>query len=218
MAVIALGDAVIVLGADAVCGDDRHGVRHRVALHRALPLPVRVEAEVVRLRADGGRIEQDLGALQHHGARGFRVPLVPANADADRAGLRLPRLEAGVAGAEVVFLLIAGAVGDVALAIDAEDLAVGIGDRHAVVIARPILLEEGDRDHHLQRLGERGKRAAPQDARAEGRRSRTISGLAASGSRCPGTAPTAGRSARLGLPPRAPSASVLAILACMSWP
>src|SRR5512143_3720689 len=59
---------------------------------------------------------------------------------------RLPRLEAGVARAEVVFLLIARPVGDVALAIDAENLAAGIRHRHAVVIARTVLLEEGDGD------------------------------------------------------------------------
>ena len=68
--------------------------------------------------------------------------------------LRLPRLEAGVAGAEVVLLLIAGAVGDVALAIDAEDRPVGIGDGDAVVVARAVLLEERDGNDDAELGGE----------------------------------------------------------------
>ena len=68
--------------------------------------------------------------------------------------LRLPRLEAGVAGAEVVLLLVAGAVGDVALAVDAEDLSVGVGNGDAVVIARAVLLEERDGDDDLQLGGQ----------------------------------------------------------------
>ena len=43
-----------------------------------------------------------------------------------------------------------------ALAIDAEDLAVGIGDRHAVVVARAVLLEEGDRDDDSSSLASFG--------------------------------------------------------------
>ena len=66
-------------------------------------------------------------ASGYHWSQQMPTPIVPA--------LRLPRLEAGVAGPEIIFLLIAGAVGDVALAIDAEDLAVGIGHRHAVVVS-----------------------------------------------------------------------------------
>ena len=123
-------------------------------LHGPLPLQVRVEARVVRLRADGRRIEQHLGAGERHGARALGEPLVPADADADGAGLGLPRLEAGVAGAEVVLLLIAGAVGDVALAVDAQDLAVRIGNGDAVVIARAVLLEERDGDDDLELAGE----------------------------------------------------------------
>ena len=154
VAVIALRRAVVLLHADAVRGNHRHGIRHGMALHRALPARMRVERKIVGLGADGRGVEQNLGALQHHGARGLRVPLIPADADADRAGFGLPRLEAGVAGAEVIFLLIARTVGDMALAVDAEDLAVSIGNRHAVVVARAVLLEEGDGNDELQFLGE----------------------------------------------------------------
>ncbi len=77
-------------------------------------------------------------ASGYHWSQQMPTPMVPA--------LRRPGLEAGVAGPEVVLLLIAGAVGNVALAVDAEDGAVGVGDRHAVVIARAVLLEERDGD------------------------------------------------------------------------
>ena len=202
VAVIALRRAVVLLHADAVRGDHRHGIRHGMALHRALPARMRVEGEVVGLGADGRRVEQNLGALQHHGARGLRVPLIPADADADHAGLRLPRLEAGVAGAEVIFLLIARTVGDVALAVDAENLAVSVGNRHAVVVTRAVLLEEGDGNDELQFLGELLERTHATDARSQALPSRTISGPAASGSRCSGTAQAAARLGRRAWQPR----------------
>ncbi len=63
MAVIALSGAVVVLKPDAVRRYDRYGVRHRVTLHGALPLQMGIEARILRLRADGGRVEQDLCAL-----------------------------------------------------------------------------------------------------------------------------------------------------------
>ena len=78
------------------------------------------------------------------------IPLVPADADADRRVLGVPDLEARIAGAEVVFLLIAGAIRNVALAIEPKDLAIRIGNDDAVVVARTVLLEDRDGDHHLQ--------------------------------------------------------------------
>src|SRR6185437_16997175 len=115
-------------------------------LHGALPLQVGVEGGVVGLRADCRRIKEDFGTLQNHSAGAFRIPLIPADADADAAVLRRPGFEACVAGAEVILLLIAGAVGDMALAIDAEDFTVSIGNRDTVEIARAVLLEKRDRD------------------------------------------------------------------------
>ena len=76
-------EALAVFGADAVGGDHRHDVGHRVAHHRAAPQGRRVEIGVVRLGADRGRIEQELRAHQHHRPRGFGIPLVPADADAE---------------------------------------------------------------------------------------------------------------------------------------
>src|SRR5689334_6436447 len=101
----------------------------------------------MRFGADGGRVEEDLRAHQHHRARRLRIPLVPAYPDAERRLVwAVPDLEAGVAGAEVELLLVTGAVGDVALAIDAGDLPVRPDHGEAVVMVRPVELEEAGRD------------------------------------------------------------------------
>src|SRR5688572_22126198 len=102
-----------LFGPDAIRGDERHHVRRRVALHRALPVPARVERRVLRLRADRGREQENLGALQRHRARGLGEPLVPAHRDARRAEARRPDLEARVARREVELLVVARALGDV---------------------------------------------------------------------------------------------------------
>src|SRR5690606_17494276 len=109
-----------LLPADPVGGDERHQVRPGMALHDALPVAGGIELRVVRLRADGRRIEQDFRALQGHGARRLREPLVPADADADAARPCLPHPEAGIAGREIELLRIARPVRYVALAIVAE--------------------------------------------------------------------------------------------------
>ena len=56
----------------------------------------------------------------------------------------VPDLETRVAWPEIVFLLIAGPIWDVAFSINAEQRAVGIGHDEAVKIVRPLLLEDGD--------------------------------------------------------------------------
>ena len=168
-ALAGLGQGLV---ADAVRGDDRHGVGHGVALHRPLPRGGGVQGRVMRLRADGGRVHQDVGALQGHGAGGLGIPLVPADADADPAEAGAPDLEAGVAGTEIVLLLIAGAVRDVALAIDAQGLAVGVQHDHGVEVVRAFLLEDRDGDDHAQFLRHRlqldhGRMLAPRIGRGE---------------------------------------------------
>ena len=145
------------LGADTVGGDHRDDVGHRMALHDAAPGVAGVQAGVVGLAADGGGIEQHLGPHQGHGARGLRIPLVPADARADPAVAGLPDLEAGVARTEVVLLLIARPVGDVALAVDAEQGPVRVRHHQAVVVVRPLALVNGDGDHHAEFGRERGQ-------------------------------------------------------------
>src|SRR6185437_10983486 len=103
-----------------------------------------------RLGANGGRKEKQLRAQQGHGARGLRKPLVPADADPDPPEARRPDLEARIPGAEIALLLVAGAVGNVRLAIDPEGGAVGIQDGDRVEESRPRTLEEADGQHHRQ--------------------------------------------------------------------
>ena len=132
--------------ADPVGGDDGDDVGDGMADHRPAPQPRRVEIRVVRLGADRGRIKQDFGAHQHQAARGLGIPLVPANADAERSGRNRPGLEAAVSGPEVEFLRIAGPVRNVALAVDAHESALIVDHRQAVIMMRPVRLEEAGRD------------------------------------------------------------------------
>ena len=57
-------------------------------------------------------------------------------------------------GREVVLLLVAGTVGDVRLAVDAEHRAVGVDHRQRVEVASPGALEERDRHHDAELGGE----------------------------------------------------------------
>ena len=121
-----------------------------MALHGAPPGQGGVQAGVVGLGADGCGIEQHLGPHQGHGAGALRVPLVPADADADAAEAGVPDPETRVAGPKIVLLHIARAVRDVALAIDAHQRPVGVDHHQAVEIVRPLALEDRDRQHHAQ--------------------------------------------------------------------
>lgn len=106
------------------------------------------------LAADGSRVKEDFCTLQRHAARALREPLVPADADADFRVTCLPYLEAGVAWVEVVLFVVAGAVRDVALAVDAQIGAVCVDDRNGVETRTPCQLEEADRQHDLQFFGD----------------------------------------------------------------
>src|SRR4029450_7825383 len=66
----------------------------------------------------------------------------------------LPDLEARVARAKVELLLVAGAIWDVALAIDAGDLAVRSDHGERIVMMRSVELEVAGRDPDLQLFGE----------------------------------------------------------------
>ena len=98
--------------------------------------------------ADGGGVEKNFRALHGGEAGGFGIPLVPADEHADFAVTRLPGAEAEVAGSEIKFLVEERVVGNVHLAIDAEERAVGVDDGGGVVIkAGGALLEKrGDDD------------------------------------------------------------------------
>ena len=141
---------------DPIGRNHRHDVGHRVADHSPLPQVFSVELGIVGLRADGGGIEQHFGALEHHRARGFGEPLIPADADAHGAELRLPRLEAGVAGTEIELFLVARTIGDMALAIGAHESAIGIDHDEAVVEMMILALEDRGRDDDAELFGQRG--------------------------------------------------------------
>lgn len=121
-----------------------------MALLHTLPVIARADVGIVRLAADGGRVEEDFRAHQRHAARAFREPLIPADADTDAGISGVPDLEAGIARIEVVLLVVAWAVRDMAFPINTEIAAVGIDDGDAVEARAAGALEEADRQHHLQ--------------------------------------------------------------------
>src|SRR3546814_14681699 len=80
-----------ILLANTVGGDDRHDVRHGVAQHGAAPHPAGVQIGIIGLRSYGRWKEQHFRAHQRHDARSFRIPLVPAYADANRSVAGFPQ-------------------------------------------------------------------------------------------------------------------------------
>src|SRR5262245_60906894 len=101
-----------------------------------------------RMPANGRRIEEDLSALEGRQAGRFRIPLIPANEDADTAEASVKCLKAQIAGSEIVFFVIEGIIGDVHLAKNTEQSTVGVEHGSSVVInPRSSPLEQGSNDH-----------------------------------------------------------------------
>ena len=114
-------------------------------------------AALGRVPADGARIDDEVRAAQRAQPGGLGKPLVPADQGADP---REPRLEDGVAevaGREVELLVVERIVGDVGLAVAAQQGAVGVDDRDRVVVdaGRPPL-EDGNQQHDVEVGGEGG--------------------------------------------------------------
>jgi len=127
--------------------------------------------------ANRRRIEENVRAEERRDARGLGEPLIPADQHADVRVARLPhakpvrlrrRAHGGVrvriTGREVVLLVKERVVGDVHLAIHAEQRPIGVDDRRGVSIdAARLLLEqrndENDRQLLRQRLHSLGRRA-----------------------------------------------------------
>src|SRR2546423_2058492 len=135
---------------DAIDRSDITTVRDRMtALHR-FPCGILGRAVLflfARMPADRGWIKQNLRAAQGRKARRFRVPLVPADADADLAVSRRPRLEPKVARREIEFLVVGRIVRDMHLAILPEVLTIGVDDRGSVVVNAGRALLEKRRDN-----------------------------------------------------------------------
>src|SRR5690348_3510029 len=84
--------------------------------------------------ADRGWVKEDLSSLERSEPRAFRIPLVPADQHADLAIAGFPGAKASVAWREVKLFVIEGVIGNVHLAIDAFDRAIGLDDHRRVVI------------------------------------------------------------------------------------
>jgi len=116
--------------------------------HGALSVQARVISRVLRLSADCGGVEDELGALERHDARCLGEPLVPADGHADPhllSELRygdIPDGESRIARSEIELFLIAWSVWNVALAVEAEKGAVAVDDDEGVEEGVAAALEE----------------------------------------------------------------------------
>ena len=129
-----------------------------MAEHPGIALAALFVLLVIRIPADGGGVEQQFGTGQRHQARGFGVPLIPADKHAKATHRGIDRLEADVAGGEVELLIEAGIVRDVHLAILAQQGAVLLEHHGGVVVqAGGAALEQRADDHHAMLLRKRAK-------------------------------------------------------------
>ena len=104
-----------------------------------------------RVPADGRGIKQHLRALQRREPRAFGIPLIPADQRAHAAKRRVHGLKAKIARRKVILLVIERIVGDVHLAVDAGDVAIGIQrDRGVVIKPRRAPLKQRRDDRHVQ--------------------------------------------------------------------
>src|SRR5581483_6831225 len=78
-----------------------------------------------RVPTNSCRIKQNVRPLYRGQTRAFGIPLVPADEHADAAKCRVEVLKSEVPRREIKFLVIKRIVGDVHLAVQALDLAVG---------------------------------------------------------------------------------------------
>ena len=104
-----------------------------MAAHDGLPLLAAVPGGIGGLATDRCRIDEQLRPRQGHHAHQLRKPLVPADPSAELDMAGPPDLRPLGAGREEGVLLIAGELGDVAFAVDAQQLAIGIDNCERVV-------------------------------------------------------------------------------------
>ena len=100
-------------------------------------------------------IKQNFRPLQRRQARRFGIPLVPANADADLAVAGRPGAEPDVARRKVELLVVERIIRNVHFPINAQQTAVRVNHRRAVVVkAGAAPLEEGGDDDHFEAAGQ----------------------------------------------------------------
>ena len=160
---MALDDAV--LQADSVDAGHVNPVGDGVRALNGLPGRVLRRAKLIffsRMPANRGGIEDRLGAFESGQPCGLRVPLIPADQRAHAAKSGVDSLKTQVAGRKIVLFVEERVVGNVHLAINPGDSAIGIqGDGRVVIEPRRAALEERGDDGHPQlprQFGELGRR------------------------------------------------------------
>src|SRR5690606_18525467 len=89
---------------------------------------------LIRCPTDGGREKQDLGPHQGRDARGFRIPLVPANEYTDGCKPGFENLVSQIAGREVEFFIKCRIIGNVHLPVFAEVGAISVNHGSGIVV------------------------------------------------------------------------------------
>src|ERR1019366_4167742 len=116
--------------------------------------------------SNSGRVKKNAGSLQCSKPRAFGIPLIPADQRAEFSGGSVEGFEAKIAGSEIIFFVVKRIVGNVHLAINADERAIGIAagikDRDRVVIEpRRALLEERRDQHNFILQGGGGELLRP---------------------------------------------------------
>jgi len=125
--------------AHTICRGDKATISDGVAALHRLPggkLSVTIFFLLAWVPANRRRIENNFRSAQRRESRRFRLPLVPANADAEIAGCRFPTLKAEIARGKIKFFVVRRIIRDVHLAIFSEDVAVGI-DHYCGIVKNP---------------------------------------------------------------------------------
>ena len=123
--------------ADTIYGCHVDAVGDRVCALRSAPGIVLSLAELCLfggMPADRGGVEQNIRAGECGEAGGLGIPLVPADERRYASEFRVEGAETEIARSEIELLEKERVVGDVHLAVDAEQGSVGIDDRGRVVI------------------------------------------------------------------------------------
>lgn len=143
----------LALVADAIDNGDVDAISDCVSALNGAPGVELSGAELsffVGMPADAGGIENYLRALQSGEARTLRIPLIPANlnADASVGGVEIGKAE--IAGREIEFFEVERIVGNVHFAVFAEERAVGVKDGAGVVVdAGGASFEKRGDDHYF---------------------------------------------------------------------
>jgi peptidyl-prolyl cis-trans isomerase B (cyclophilin B) len=140
----------------------RHGdvtaICHGMASLNGLPRRVLSHPVVrlfLRMPADCGRIEKNLRAAQRGEPGRFRIPLVPAHADADAGKLCIPGLKPKVARREIKLFIEKRVVRNVHLSILSQVATIRVDDRRSIVInARRAPLKKRSDDHDAEFPGD----------------------------------------------------------------